>query len=461
MIGGEAGIGKTALVDAFCRQLNVAKASNVARGQCIQGVCCKEDYYPVMEAIGELCASPSGGDVCRTLRTMAPAWMIHTAISQSKTVQAAPIGQHPRIIGDLCHALEEISAEMPLLLLFEDMEWADESTLNLISALARRRVPTRLMVLITYRPAKGSALQALKQDLLMRRLCKDIALTPLRKDAVRGLLSGELAQQLLPAGLETFVYRRAEGNPLFATAIVKHLISERILVHRGSEGRWELSVDLDEIDAGVPEELAQMIEMEIGRLADDEQQMLEAGSLMQVAFPSWAVAAALEEDESEVEAKCDALARRLYFVDRAGQDELPDGAHSAFYVFGHGLYREMLYQRQAATRRGERHIRIAERLSELFAGREADVAREMAMHFEAGGDWKRAAQALHMAAVRAEERHAYADAAESLEHALRIVENLPEKYRACEARDLLRILKEARAALGAGASSSEEGHAKV
>jgi predicted ATPase len=128
-----------------------------------------------------------------------------------------------------------------------------------------------------------------------------------------------------------------------------------------------------------------MIELEIDRLSLEQQHVLEAGSLMQVAFPAWAVAAALELDAAETEEACDELARRLYFVERAGQDELPDGSCSAFYVFAHGLYREVLYRRQSATRRAKRHIRIADRLGQLFAGREACVAREIANHYEAAG----------------------------------------------------------------------------
>ena len=123
---------------------------------------------------------------------------------------------------------------------------------------------------------------------------------------------------------------------------------------------------------------------------------------------------------------CDELARGLYFVKRAGQDELPDGTRSAFYVFTHGLYREVLYQRQSATRRAKRHTRIAERLGVLFAGREQDVACEMAMHYEAAGDWKRAASALRAAARHAHQRQAYPEATELLKHTLRIAENMSE-----------------------------------
>jgi predicted ATPase len=103
----------------------------------------------------------------------------------------------------------------------------------------------------------------------------------------------------------------------------------------------------------------------------------------------------------ETEEACDGLARRLHFVVRAGQDELPDGTRSAFYVFAHGLFREVLYQRQSSARRARRHIRIAERLGELFAGREASVAREQALHYEAAGVSERAGSVLQAAGLPA------------------------------------------------------------
>jgi predicted ATPase len=428
-VTGETGIGKTALVDAFCQQVGSSLQASVAHGQCVEGFGSKEEYYPVMEALGQLCASPDGERAYRILARMAPVWL--AALGREPEISAnaaARFAAQERMPGDLCGALEELAVERPLILIFEDLHWADDSTLHLISALARRRAKATLMVLATYRPqdvATEHPLKWLKQDLLMRRLCAEIALVPLGRTAVRELLSGELAQEALPPGLDGFVHQHSEGNPLFAIAILEHLIAQRFLVRGGADGvaaQWEQRAPFQEMEASVPDGLAQMIELEIERLSPEEQRMLEAGSLISVAFPAWAVAAALEKDAAETEEICDGLARRLYFVERAGQDELPDRTRSAFYVFAHGLYREVLYQRQVATRRAERHIRVAERLGEMFAGREANVAREMALHYEAACDWQRAVSALRAAAQHAQQRQAYAEAAELLEHALRITE---------------------------------------
>jgi len=432
-ITGEAGIGKTALLDVFCANLQLA---TIARGQCVDGLSRKEQFYPVTEALSHLCASDEGEKACRILARMAPDWL--ASLGRENT--AAP-GQRDRMPGDLCAALEEMAAERPLVLVFEDLQWADDSTLHLISALARRRAPARLMLVATYRPQHVAAdhpLRELKQDLRMRRLCAELTLAPLARNAVRELLSRELDQAELPPGLVQFVYRRSEGNPLFVMAILEHLMAQHYLTHEAqtSQWHWVEAASTAEMEAGVPEGLAQMIEVEIARLTEQEQRMLEGASLMNVAFTTWAVAAALELDPAETEEAFQELARRLYFVERAGQDELPDGTDSTFYVFAHGLYREVLWQRQTEAKRARRHTRIAERLAKLFEGREGNVAREMALHYEAAANWPRAIASLRAASRHAFDRRAHAEAAELLDHALRLTERLREPEREQSAREL-------------------------
>lgn len=433
-VTGEAGIGKTSLVDAFCSDASLAASATIARGQCVEGFA-REEYYPVMEALRQLCASADGDDACRILMKMASAWL--ASLGHAGDAADVSSANRERMPGDLCAALEELSALSPLIFVFEDLQWADESTLHLISALARRRAPARLMVLVTYRPqdeVNELSLKGLKQDLLLRRLGVEIALAPLARSAVQQIIMRELQQKDLPGGLSTFVYQHSEGNPLFAIAILEHLIAQRFLVRKA--GVWEQRAPFEQVEAGVPDGLAQMIELEIERLSPEDQRLLEAASLVNVSFPAWAVAAALKEDPAQTEEACDALARRLYFVARAGQDELPGGGRSAFYVFTHGLYREVLYQRQPAPRRAKRHVRIAEKLGEFFAGREANVAREMAMHFEAAAQWERAVNALRLAANHARQRSAHAEAVQLVEHALRLVGNLADAERAGMESDL-------------------------
>jgi predicted ATPase/DNA-binding winged helix-turn-helix (wHTH) protein len=430
-ITGEAGIGKSSLVDAFCRY-PAGEALCIGRGQCVEGFGGKEEYYPVMEALRQLCASPQSEELCGILARVAPGWLVRSGReyeSASPEIQGMRPILRERMLGEICDALEELAARKPVLLLFEDLHWADASTLNLISALARRRAPAKLMVLATLRPQSveaGHPLKSLKQDLLMRRLCSETALRPLAKTAVREFLVRELKQETPPQGLSSFVHQHAEGNPLFMIAILEYLLAQRLLVEeQTADGRmWKLRLPFEQIELGVPSGLEQMIELEMERLSPDEQRLLEAGSLAGMIFPIWAAAAALGADPADLEEAYEQLARRIHFLQRAGEDELPDGTRAAFYVFAHNLYREALCRRQPAAQRSRRHRRIAMRLEELFAGREWSVARELATHYEAAGDWPRAANAWRTAAEHARGRQACDECLELLEHALQLTENM-------------------------------------
>ncbi len=424
---GDAGIGKTALLDAFCESLDPSTPVQVARGQGVQGIAHREEYYPVMEALAALCASSSGEQACAILARLAPSWLaaLGRPVSSSATMRGP---------GELCAALEELAATRLLVLVFEDLHWADESTLALISALARRRASARIVLLATVNPQHLAAvhpLRVLKQDLALRNHCAEIVLEPLGKTAVGELLAAALGQESPPADLDGFVHRHSEGNPMFALALVKHLIAQELLIQKNRDGQrvWDLSQPVNKLEPAVPDELTQIIELDVQTLPAGDQRLLEAASLFTVAFPAWGVAAALDEDPVAIEEACDALARRLFFVRRAGYDELPGGAPSAFYVFAHGLYREVLYHRQAPARRSERHNRVAQRLATLFAGREAQVAREMAAHYEAAGNWLPAVRVLHSAARQANGRQSHRVADDLAREALRIAANLPTHER--------------------------------
>ena len=433
-VTGEVGIGKTSLVDAFCRQIGVDNHVRMARGQSVEGFGGKEPYYPVMEALTQLCTESGDGKSLRVLQQKAPNWHAKLPVVMTSEIRPAPASSLPseRLLGEICDALEAMAAEATLILVFEDLHWADHSTLDLISALARRRAQARLMLIATYRPGDVSEgqhpLKGLKQDLVTRKLCIELALGPLTRAAVAEYLARELRQPKPPSGLTSFLHQHSEGNPLFMIAVLEHLISRNYL--RREDDLWQLASPLAEIDMGVPAALSELIELQIERLEPEDQRLLEAASLIGVIFPAWAAAAALNGDLEEIEDQYEKLTRRLHFLNPAGHDELPDGTHSAFYVFAHGLYREVLYKRQSSSRRARRHRRVAEKLLQLFAGREQDVSAEIATHFEAAGDWARAADALMTSAHAYLNRGDQEEALLLMRQAASLSENLPERERA-------------------------------
>ena len=426
---GDAGCGKTFLLDAFCRRVCGEDGVRMARGQSVEGFGGKESFYSIREALGLLTADEK---MSQLLAKTLPAWFGKRSDAEARTPT----------LGEICEAVEALAQSEPLLLVLEDLHWADALTLDLISALARRRGNFKLMMLVSYRPAEVDGqhpLKGLKEDLFTRRLCCEIPLGPLPRHAVSEYLLQQMETDVLPAGLASFVHQHSEGNPLFMAATLEHLQSQNLLVLK--DGQWQLSQPLAEIELGIPDGLLGMIELQLGKLNDAERRMLEAGSIVGAIFPAWAAAAVLKEDVADVEDSYALLARRTRLLNAAGQDELPDGTRSTFYVFAHGLFREALYVRQSAARRADRHRRVAERLKALFADNEANVASELAHHYEAAGAWKEAIEALELAADTAASREADHAARELLKHALDLSENLRAEERKTVEGSLLKRLK--------------------
>jgi predicted ATPase len=370
---GEAGIGKTALIDAFCSRVTGERSAlRVARGQSVEGFGGKEAFYPVREALNSLCGQEDA-KVRALVTAAAPGWFGQSG------------GAGPSLSG-ICEALEELSQNEALLLIFEDIHWADASTLDLIAVLARRRARTKLMLLASFRPDDLDThhpLRRLQQALATSHRNEEMRLGPLDKNAVVQYLQYRLNVEKLPAGLGSLIHQHSTGNPLYMAAVFDHLREQRVLL--SENGEVALSRPLDEIEMGVPDGLAGMIEMQLDRLNEEDRCLIEAGSIAGTIFPAWAAAAALQRDLDEVEEAYASLTRRVRLVSIAGQDELPGGTRSTFYVFVHALYREVLYGRIPASRRSQWHLRVAARLRAMFSGNEDSVAHEIQAHMEAGG----------------------------------------------------------------------------
>src|SRR4030095_944104 len=173
---------------------------------------------------------------------------------------------------------------------------------------------------------------------------------------------------------------------------------------------WELAGEIEELERGVPDSVKQMIEKQIDHLNAEEQGTLEAASVAGAEFSTLAVVAGLGDDRVTVEACCEELARRRQFIQDCGIQELPNGEAVTRYGFIHALYQNVLYERLSPARRLQLHRRVAERGEEIYGDRCREIAAELAMHFERGGNFKQAIKFLSQAADNAIRRFAYREA---------------------------------------------------
>ncbi|MDX2154286.1 MAG: AAA family ATPase [Bryobacteraceae bacterium] len=446
-VTGEQGIGKSTLVQAFLDELP-PRGAVVARGQCLEGFgAVREPYYPVLEAMGHVAAA-TGDALTRVLEKQAPTWLVQLPAlltrEHRETLQRELTGAtRERMIREMCEALEKLTESAVLVLVLEDLHWSDHATIDLLDAVARRRAGARLMVVGTYRPVDvvvgQHPLKQASQSLKAGRLAQEVALSPLSEGEVGKYLSlqGGQGAPAIPE-LARWIRKQTDGNPLFVVTVIEYLV-EAGHVELTSSG-WQVRTPLDSLQMSIPDSLRQLIDLQIDRLSPLEQLTLEAASVHGAVFSATVTAAALQVDAEGVEDTCQKLARHHHMVRTAEVDRLPDGNLSPRYEFTHAAFRNVFYHRVGPARRAKLHGRIGEALESIFTGQRAEMAAELAGHFEQCGDWARAVEYLWLAATKAWQRLAYRESLAILERALEAAGKLPAGERAAvELRILERL----------------------
>lgn len=432
-VTGEAGIGKTTLVDTFYQRAAFRNNLRIARGQSVEGFGGKEAYYPVLEALGQLIRDAEGAPVVQSLLKLAPTWSIQFSglvkSEQREALQRETVGTtRDRMVREICEALEAITTEHPLVLILEDLHWVDSSTLDFISALARRRGPAKLLLIGTYRPVEvvlsQSPLKGLKHDLLLHELCQEVALERLEAPDVAQYLALEFPDAHFPPDFSALIYQQSAGNALFMVAIVQDILKKGLIVQES--GSWKLTQPLQDIQPGVPDTLQQMLEIQFDQLSSAQQNLLKIASAAGERFSVSMITPALDIDSGQIEDRCEELAEKQQFLNSAGIHELPNGEFSTRYEFRHALYRQAIYKRLTDGFRSKLHRVLGEGAEKLYGARSSEIAAELATHFELGRDYKRAAKYFQEAADNAIRRFAYHEAVGLSRRGLELLGKLPD-----------------------------------
>jgi len=461
-VTGEAGIGKTTLVDVFQRQASHIPNLKIARGQCIEGFGGIEAYYPMLEALGSLLQNADNSSLVEILAQRAPTWLIQfpafVKSEQKESLKTEILGStRERMVRELCEVLEIISAKTPLMVVLEDLHWVDPSTLDLLSALARRRDPARLLLVGTYRPVdvvlSQGPLKALKQDLLVRGLCHELAIECLEESDVADYLARTFTAESVPSGFSNLVHHNSGGNPLFMSAIVQDMLNKGLIAE--DQGRMILTAPIEEIYPGIPETLQQMLEIHLERLSPEDRKVLQSGSVAGERFSVWAASVMLDDSPASIEEQCENLANRQQFIRSVGIHDAPNGSASAHYEFRHALYRQALNRSLSGPRRAQLHLRLGEQLMPICAAGKSELASELALHFEEGRDYERAARCLMLAAENTQKRFSYRDSIQVLRQAQELISSQRPSKRFELETQILQRTGDAQFALGEMSASVE------
>lgn len=413
-IGGEAGGGKTALLDRFAATLEGAE---IASGHCPQAG--SEPYAAILEVLAELGHSSLALDLNARMRRNAPAWLVHlpwvASLDERRTIARSLVGDGPgRMIREGVALLEELARERPVVLLFEDLHWADAPTVELISALCRGSSSTRLMVVGTYRSVDAlvhqrpivSAIAALRRKANVAVL----PLAPFSIGEVVRCLENEFADDSVARELAEPIAMHCGGNPLFVKTVCEQLRQDGWVRH-GADG-LEVAADLQRFVPRLPEDLHALIELQLSALPEEDVRFLEAVSVVAEDATVELIAAALEESVERAVDLGHGIVRHGAYIKL-----VPAGATET-YEFTHALYQRGVYNRMPPSRRAHLHARVGAHLEAQVSEFGGEGSLRIARHFEVAGDLERAAHYREQAGILAMQRFDHEQAIDSLERAL-------------------------------------------
>jgi predicted ATPase/DNA-binding SARP family transcriptional activator len=374
LIAGEPGIGKTSLA------AHVARAAHESGAIVLFGRCDEETgvpHRPWIEAFGHLVQHLDVGRL-RAVgdRVAADLARLVPAISDRLGVAPPPPGDAEAdrwsLYSAVVRLLETVAADAPVLLVVDDLQWADKSSLLLLRHIIDAAQSTSLLVIGTYRDSELTAdhpftdvLAALRREPATERL----ALGGLADDEVVTLVES-LTRQALDRdalGVVHAVYRETDGNPFFVEALLRHL-AETGAVYIDEDGRWMPRADLDE--AGLPESIREVIGRRVVRLGKQCERLLMVAAVIGQEFDLGTVVAATALPEDEV----------LDALETAEPAGLVSTIAPGRFMFSHKLIATTLYSGLTPTRRARIHHDVAEAIEadDPQGARSAELARHWA-----------------------------------------------------------------------------------
>jgi DNA-binding SARP family transcriptional activator len=341
-------------------------------------------------------------------------------------------GDQERIFEDVGNVLQSLAAQQPLLLILDDLHWADASSINLLFHLGRRMTGSRILILGAYRPeetaldrvgSKHPLADALNE---FRRTFGDVwvHLDQVQPEEARAFVDAliDIRPNRLGDDFRSALSRHAGGHPLFTIETLRDM-RERGDLTLDDTGQWVAGANLEW--NSLPARVEGVIEMRVRRLDPHLHRVLAVASVEGETFTAQAVAHVCGVDERELvrvlDRDGDALHRLVQEqgIKRVGQQRL------SVYRFRHNLFQRYLYSQLSESERQFVHEDVGNALEHLYGDQKNRIAVELAYHFEAAGDAGKAIDHLIQAGKQAIQLSAHDEAIAHLTRGVELLSTLP------------------------------------
>jgi class 3 adenylate cyclase len=372
LVSGEPGIGKTSLVGQAARAVSDQDAV-VLYGRCDEELAIP--YQPWAEALRHLVVhAPSNwlSDVRPEVSRLVP------EVRDRRPDLAEPITSNPDaeryvLFASVVEVLAGVSRDVPVVLVLDDLHWADRPTTQLLRNLATSDVPMRLLLVGTFRDSDigpshplSDTLAALHREGSSTR----VALRGLGDLELLDLMERAAGHQLDADGLalRDALSSETDGNPFFVTEILRHL-AETGAITQGSDGRWVTTAELRA--SGLPVSVREVLGKRVARLGENATRVLSAASVIGRDFDLATLAELVATHEEDV----------LSVLEQAEDAALLTEVSPSQFSFAHALVEHSLYDELSATRRTRLHRRIAAIIEQQTHGEPGDRIGELAHHW--------------------------------------------------------------------------------
>jgi class 3 adenylate cyclase/tetratricopeptide (TPR) repeat protein len=419
LVSGEPGVGKTRLATEVCAEAET-HGMRVLLGHCSE-MDGGTPYLPFVEILEQALIAPRSpealhavlGDAGPELARMAP-WLRRVVPGLPPPLDLPPEQARRYLFLSVQEFTERAAHDRPLLLVLEDLHWADESSVLLLEYLTPQLASMWALIIGTYRDSEVDAshpLARILNQLVRWRLGVRVALDPLAEGDVGAMVRG-LAGEEAPPGLVHAINAQSDGNPFFVEEVYVHLAESGVLLDE--QGRFRTDLHMEELD--LPDSVRLVIGGRLARLSNAARTALAA------AAPSGRL---FEVDILDRVAglPADSLADALDESERAGLIG-PVPSDRTRMAFVHELFRQTVLADVSSIRRQRLHAKTAEALERVHAADLDDHAAELAYHLSRSGPGADAAalvRYLRVAGDRAAQASAFEDAVAHFDHAVALV----------------------------------------
>ena len=438
-VAGEPGIGKTTIVEDFLARLASGGGRYLlARGNCSERLAATEAYLPVVDALENLLRCEQHGSAARVMKVVAPAWYAQIAAHSSdpnlNAGEPSRAASQQAMLREFVSFVREASRIRTVIFFFDDVHWADLSTVDLLAHLGRTLSGSRVLVIVTYRPTEmltGSQSRrgdphpfwGVKLEMQGRGACTELSLPLLTLAEVRHYLDLTFAGHVFPPDFADVIYSRTEGSPLFMVDLLRYLVERGALVQ--TDGRWRIMGDLPDLSVELPESVRGTIERKLDRLEDVDRKLLAAAAVQGCEFDSLIVADVCDSDPAEADNRLQQLERVHGLVRMVRTHELPDGALSIRYSFVHILHQQTMYHDLLPTRRAALSLALAQTIEKRYGKDNPAMAAELACLFEEARDRLQSARQLWLASLNAGRLFAHEEAIVLARRGIGLLQKLP------------------------------------